>query len=207
MSVVKNLIGDNFSLRQKQLLCSTGSNGSTLVLFKKPGCPGCNSFAPIFEQLAREHAQFGISFATVDIDKFKKVLVLAKNSDTPVNYVPFLLLYIGTAPRYKYTGAMNIVSLRNFCQQFPEMREVSSQTDAPNGSRPPQNNYRPQSSQQNNPTDLSSRSNRGRSGYMTLGGGEEEDCNQLICPTNVTPHNSPWRSEYHKMDLNLEERG
>jgi len=204
MSVVKNLIGDNFSLRQRQLICSTGSNGSTLVMFKKPGCPGCKSFAPIFEQLAREHAQFGISFACVDIDKFKKVLVLAKNSDTPVPHVPFLLLYIGSAPRYKYTGAMNIVSLRNFCQQFPEMQQLANQGEVPNGSsRPPQNNYRPQ----NNPTDLSSRSSRGRSGYMTLGGGEEEDCNQLICPTNVIPHNSPWKSEYNKMDLNLEDRG
>jgi thiol-disulfide isomerase/thioredoxin len=201
---IKLLTDANFSLKQKQLICTTGSKGSTLVLFKKPGCPGCQAFAPVFEQLDREYGQFGIGFASIDIERYKKVLVLAKNSETPLPHVPFLLLYIGAVPRYKYTGTMNIVSLRNFCREFPEAQQHQAE----------ETQYAPQGygGRSNAPTDLSHNSRRNphgaRSGYMTLGGGDDEGCNELICPTNVIPHNSPWKSEYHKMDLNLEgERG
>jgi thiol-disulfide isomerase/thioredoxin len=202
----KELTADNFSLKQKVLTCATGVSGSTIIFFKKQGCNGCLQVAPIFNQLEQEYGN-RIQFAAVDVAKHKRVGIMAKNSTTQINYVPFIMVYVGNLPRIKFTGNPSLVSLRNFIDTaLPDMR---------NPQYPPQNtgNYQQQPAfTQLNQSDLSQQSRRGggrAGGYMMLGGPEDRDdgCTTLMCPNDVNPHNSPWKTEYRRMELELNNRG
>lgn len=171
----------NFTLRKNDLILNKKGiqNDYTLILFKSPRCMGCKKFSPVFEQLAREYGSV-IRFAFIDISIHRNVLAMARKSKTPINHVPFLLLYAGNMARAKYTGNMGISSLRSFLEEMARTGNVSTFTPT-NLQR-----QRPQEPQQFG------------HGVMDDHDDDDEDT-KLLCPVEIIPHNTPWVGEYKKL--------
>ena len=107
------LKSSNFQLMGPQhKLLGINLQGAVLVFFKMSSCETCAAFEPVFVELSRVDRR--ISYGVIDVEKYTDVTVWSRNSNTPINGVPVLILYLNGTPKAKFTGNKNIASLRNF---------------------------------------------------------------------------------------------
>ena len=71
---VHQLTSQNFSLsvRGQKKFLNINLPGAVLCFFKMDGCPGCNSFEPIFRQLAAEENK--VNFAIINLSTCRDVV-------------------------------------------------------------------------------------------------------------------------------------
>jgi thioredoxin-like negative regulator of GroEL len=104
----------NFSLQEGKkgnvLCCNT--RGVTLILFYSKSCPHCSEVLPTFQTLPKvmPNCQFGM----LNISNNMKVAQMSSESICPIEYVPFIILYINGRPFMKYTGPKTLEDIANF---------------------------------------------------------------------------------------------
>lgn len=214
---VVNLNASNFRLTGTKVkaLC-INHPGIVLVLFKMTNCEYSKAFEPIFFQLAAKDTR--VNYAIVNVSQCPDVVKMSRETTTPINGVPQLILYMDGTPGFKFNGQKNIPSITAFITKALTASAESSQNSGqstqfmqPNMYGQGQAGYAPRapgvSGGQNQPKyytpeignapSMQGMLKGGGGAYSMLGtGGEEEDDTKLIIPENVTPYNTPWANEY-----------
>jgi hypothetical protein len=208
MSVV-TLSHQNFSVvgTHQKTLC-TNLRNVALIFFKMDGCDNCAQFSPIFFKLAKTDNR--VSYAILNITQNKDVVIWSRQTSTPINTVPTLILYINGKPHARFNGTKNIPSLQSFITQalatpsgaapMPAAAPQQQFMAAP----PPQNIYGGQPPQNKQmympdigPSPSMKNMIKGGTGVYPGGAGyvEAEDENLLLAPDTVVPWNKPWETE------------
>ena len=75
--------------------------GFSFVLFSSEKCVFCKDIIPPFRNLSTRIS--GCTFAEMNVDQqHQKIRLIASNSSTPINYVPYLLFYVNGKPVARY---------------------------------------------------------------------------------------------------------
>lgn len=88
-------------------------------------CAHCHELLPEFRKLP--YIISGCKFALVNLNKFPEIVKMSKSTTTPLEYVPYLVLYINGRPFIRYEGDKNLQSLAEFVSEF--MTRLKSQTN------------------------------------------------------------------------------
>ncbi len=111
---VHQLSSQNFKVvgRNRKTL-NVNLSGNVLVFFKMQGCAGCGTFEPIFHQLASANNDH-INYAVCDLSNHREVVAMSRQTATPIQAVPLIILYVDGNPLAKYTGKKSIPALKSF---------------------------------------------------------------------------------------------
>jgi thiol-disulfide isomerase/thioredoxin len=224
MSNIKHLTSANFVIFGKQQkTLGINLNGNVLVFFKMTGCQNCSTFEPVYGQLAtKEHR---VMFAVADVSQYRDIVNMSRNTLTPIQAVPSLILYINGRPHAKFNGTKNIPSLESFItkalstgidqqtppfqnqQQFMQqspnavpsnMYGGTARPMAPQGYSQQQNSYYPEIGEAPSMRGvIKGTSNNG--GYAKINTVEEEDDSKILIPDGIVPYNTPWETEYRRL--------
>lgn len=101
------------------ILCNV-IKGYSLVMFYSTHCRKCQTLIPIFKQLPGTIN--GCQFGMINIGNNKQCIEMAKQTITPIQYVPLIILYINGKPfmRYPPDSPDTIESLQKFIIQIAE---------------------------------------------------------------------------------------
>lgn len=162
--------------------------GAYLVLIFSEQDPNSQKYFPIFQKLTGSYKQ--ISYGVVDIRKNPGLVSSSRQSTTPIQAVPSLLLYVDSFPRAKMPPKVDIG------QTIEQIREVlkTSAASRPKQQRQPE---RPQSWMPEVPQKQQRATFEGRpppSG-MGMSSGFQEEENLLLTPDSVIPYNTPWNAD------------
>ena len=227
-SNIINLTSQHFQVmgHARKSLC-LNLDGIFLVYFTTSGeCPGCVTFRPIFQKLSKIETR--VKFAQLDVYTYRDVGIRAKETTTPIQSVPKLILYINQHPRATFTGTRTETAIQSFITkafeeiQQSDARQVASQ---PFMQQPPPpkglyGNQAPMKGQSgyNAPT----QGNRAGIYQPEIGnapsmngiikktsGGQNTSYNEqdqaddepkLLMPNNVIPYNKPWDADYRVLN-------
>lgn len=93
------------------ILCH-GIPSFSLILFYSTRCDGCQTLIPIFKRLPGTIN--GCQFGMINVSANMGVVTMAKNTITPLVYVPYVVLYINGRPFMAYKGENDEKSIRDF---------------------------------------------------------------------------------------------
>jgi thioredoxin-like negative regulator of GroEL len=122
------LSSEDFYLSDSQnekLLNTTIDQGMLLILFYSTQCEHCQKAIPIFRQLPQ--MIHGCTFGMINVSTNAKVVHLSKNSISPIQYVPLVILYVNGEPYYKYKGVISLPEIQNFMLQMSKILESKQQ--------------------------------------------------------------------------------
>jgi thiol-disulfide isomerase/thioredoxin len=110
------LSSDDFSVfrdnqSEKNLLCHDIS-GFSLVLFYSNHCEYCGYLIPIFKTLP--NILKGCHFAMINVSQNQQIIQMSNYTITPLEYVPYIILYIDGKPYMRYDGAPDLNDIRSF---------------------------------------------------------------------------------------------
>jgi thioredoxin-like negative regulator of GroEL len=115
--------------QNEKLLNTTLEQGMMLILFYSTQCEHCQNAIPIWRQLPQ--MIHGCSFAMINVSTNAKVVHLSKNSISPIQYVPLVILYVNGEPYYKYKGAITLPEIQKFMLQMSKILESKQQFVSP----------------------------------------------------------------------------
>lgn len=94
------LTPENFYVDREGKLCNKVP-GYSFVLFSSPNCAFCKDVIPAFTKLSQMIQ--GCTFSTMNVEQQRqKIRDIAQQSDSPINYVPLLILYGNGRPIAQY---------------------------------------------------------------------------------------------------------
>lgn len=115
MSGILFLGNDDFCVRAGEkgnMLCMTGWKGLTLVMFYSTECKYCGSLISKFKQLPT--IVNGCKFGMVCVNRNMEVVEKSKNTISPIEYVPDVILFVDGIPYIRYDGAHDIDNIKTF---------------------------------------------------------------------------------------------
>lgn len=115
MSGILFLGNDDFCVRvgdKGNMLCMSGWRGLTLVMFYSKECQFCDNLINKFKQLPT--LVNGCKFGMVCVNRNMEVVEKSKNTISPIEYVPDVILFVDGIPYIRYDGPHEIDSIRNF---------------------------------------------------------------------------------------------
>jgi hypothetical protein len=171
--------------------------GFALVFFKMQNCPGCKSFEPIYSQLPSLKPQ--VVFAICDISIHTNPVDLSRQTNNPIQAVPWLVFYSDGAPIAKFKGKKNIPSIKNFIENVIVIAQQRKQVSQKTFMAPPQGNIynQPQpSSQRYYKPEIAGAPpmQRQNTQYAIMESTENENDELEELPEGVIPHNKPWKA-------------
>lgn len=108
------LVSDDFEIlkgTKGPILCH-GIPGFSLILFYSKQCGYCNDLIPIFKKLPGSIT--GCQFGMVNVSNNKKVISMSSNTIAPIEYVPYILLYVNGKPFMRYNGPYDGAEIKRF---------------------------------------------------------------------------------------------
>lgn len=114
MSSLLFLTTDDFIVNQNEkgpVLCHE-IKGYSLILFYSTQCVYCQQFIPVFKRLP--DVLNGCQFGMINVSMNKTLINIAKQTITPITYVPLLILYINGVPYMRYDGPAEENEIRRF---------------------------------------------------------------------------------------------
>lgn len=91
------LTPEDFFLNQNQDLCNK-IGGYSFVMFNSPDCVYCKDIHPSFVKVSK--MILGCTFAVMEVGQ--RIIGLSQQSKTPIEYVPYILLYGHGQPIAQY---------------------------------------------------------------------------------------------------------
>lgn len=197
-------------LGQKQKTLGLSRRGNVLVFFKITNDNNCVEFEPVFAQLARKEQR--VTCATLDVIQNRGVLNISRQTTTPINSVPVLILYVNGKPLAKFNGTRNLPSIQNFIsnalqsagntasppqpqQQFMP-RQTPTNVFANQGNAAPPPGHKSYMPDIGNAPSMKGIIKGGNGGGYGIGNNvEEDDEPRLMVPDTVIPHNTPWEAD------------
>jgi len=144
MNNLYHLTGEDFFLEQgsdgKKLLC-IDAKGLVLVCFHVNGdrCAHCEDAIPEFKRLPQRIGN--CKFALANLSANPDLIKMSKMSKAPIEYVPFIILYVNGRPFLKYNGERTTQDMAEFVQevvqklqtkqQFIEQKNIKIESDIP----------------------------------------------------------------------------
>lgn len=130
MSGLLFLSSNDFFVDQGQkgkILCCK-LKGFSLILFYSTQCQHCQTFIHKFKKLPG--AVNGCNFAMINVSKNKDVVYMSKETIAPLQYVPYILLYVDGKPFVRYDGPHDENELAKFvyeiAQKVQENKKVTT---------------------------------------------------------------------------------
>lgn len=219
MSVIQLKAQDFYLAGNRNKTLNITLEDNVLVFFKMQGCEGCRRFEPAFYQLVKNDKR--IRYATCDISSNRRVPQLSRETNYPIQAVPWIFFYSGGYPVARFKGKKNVPSIQAFIGKAlieAQKRQRPKRSFVPQGQRGSHGGSYPQGRPHGGPPDQPGqpkywKPEMGKSpsvkGIVKGGGNsqysylndqvEEEDDDRAQVPENVTPHNKPWESGYRKM--------
>jgi thiol-disulfide isomerase/thioredoxin len=114
MSSLLFLSADDFSVRvsKGQRVLGHDIHGISFVLFYSMQCHYCQQLIPIFKQLPETLS--GCQFAMINVKMNRTLVGMAKDTITPITYVPLMILYVNGQPYMRYNGPSDWSEIRRF---------------------------------------------------------------------------------------------
>jgi thioredoxin-like negative regulator of GroEL len=107
------------------LLNSTIRHGFFLILFYSTQCQYCKAITPIFQQLPS--AIHGVQFGMINVSANTETVHMSRKTIAPIEYVPYIVLYVNGEPAYKYNGPVTIKDIQQFIvtmsKQFGDVKQ------------------------------------------------------------------------------------
>lgn len=86
--------------------------GLSLIFYYSTECPHCQSFIPEFKKLPGRIG--GCQFGMVNVNKNVKLIKLSQNTIAPIQFVPYIMLYVDGKPFVRYDGEHNLNMIMDF---------------------------------------------------------------------------------------------
>ena len=86
--------------------------GLSLIFYYSTECPHCQSFIPEFKKLPGRIG--GCQFGMVNVNKNVKLIKLSQNTIAPIQFVPYIMLYVDGKPFIRYDGEHNLGMIMDF---------------------------------------------------------------------------------------------
>ena len=93
------------------ILCNS-IPGFSLILFYSTQCKYCHDLIPIFKKLPGTIG--GCQFGMLNVSSNKQCVKMSKDTIVPIDYVPYIILYIKGKPFMKYQGPYDINEIKRF---------------------------------------------------------------------------------------------
>ena len=116
------LSSDDFFIQDTpsgKLLNTYSTQGLILILFYSTQCKHCVNAIPIFRNLPQ--MIHGCSFGMINVSTNARVVHMSKSTVSPIQYVPYIVLYFNGEPYYKYKGQVNIENIQRFISEVSKM--------------------------------------------------------------------------------------
>jgi hypothetical protein len=117
MSGLLFLTADDFSIgkgAKGPILCHNIPSFS-LILFYSTKCVHCKSLLPIFYSLPG--TVVGCQFGVLNVSNHKQVAEMSKETIAPIEYVPYIFLYVNGRPFMRYNGHRDANEIRKFISE------------------------------------------------------------------------------------------
>ena len=130
MNNLYHLTGEDFFLEQgsdgKKLLC-IDAKGLVLVCFHVNGdrCAHCEDAIPEFKRLPQRIGN--CKFALANLSANPDLIKMSKMSKAPIEYVPFIILYVNGRPFLKYNGERTTQDMAEFVQEVVQKLQTKQQ--------------------------------------------------------------------------------
>lgn len=122
------LSSDDFYINETpngKLLLTHMNQGLFLVLFYSTQCEHCKKAIPVFKELPR--MIHGCTFGMINVSTNAKVVHMSRNTVSPVQFVPYIVLYLGGEPYYMYKGAITPTELQKFIIEMSKLLQTRQQ--------------------------------------------------------------------------------
>lgn len=86
--------------------------GLSLIYFHSNNCSHCDAFDPIFQELPKKIG--GCLFGCINVSNYNNIVKASKNTTTPIEYVPYIILYVKGVPFMRYDGPRELQSIQSF---------------------------------------------------------------------------------------------
>jgi hypothetical protein len=114
MSGLLFLTSDDFNIakgNKGNILCHS-IPGFSLILFYSTKCEYCQTLIPIFKELPGTIG--GCQFGMINVSTNKQCVRMSKDTIAPIEYVPYIILYIQGKPFMRYNGPQDSGEIRRF---------------------------------------------------------------------------------------------
>ena len=114
MSGLLFLTADDFFITKGtkgDIMCNT-IPGLSLILFYSTQCTFCQKLIPVFKKLPGSIG--GCQFGMINVSSNKACIQMAKETISPITYVPCIILYVNNKPFMVYRGPHEINEIKNF---------------------------------------------------------------------------------------------
>ena len=114
MNGLLHLTSDDFYVQKGangNLLCHS-IPGFSLILFYSTQCKFCQSVIPIFKKLPG--TVNGCQFGIINVSNNKTCVIQSKSTIAPIEYVPYIVLYVDKRPYMIYKGPYDCKELSQF---------------------------------------------------------------------------------------------
>lgn len=135
------LTQDNFTLENGGRSMTCDVPGVCIVLFKTDNCGYCDRFFPIYSKVSSKESR--MTFACVDVNNNRNVVVMSKGTKVPIKAVPLILVYVNGRIKLKYNGDRSEASFSSFVQKA--LQETANDVQDVGISRSFMNNQQPAS--------------------------------------------------------------
>lgn len=121
------LSSDDFEIKQGQkgnILCNK-FEGLSLILFYSTDCQYCKPLLPKFRNLPNLIS--GCKFGIINLSKNTKLIHMSKQTIDPINYVPYIVLYVNGRPYMRYSGNNEERDLQKFVMDVGSQIQTTKQ--------------------------------------------------------------------------------
>lgn len=127
MSSILKLTVSDFTLvhETKGPVLTLNIKGVVLVLFWSPGCSICKELIPNFQHLPQ--VMRSIKFCALNINQNQQILTMAKQTSSPIEYVPYIVLYVNGKPFLQFDDNPTLEKLIAFVQYATKLIESKKQ--------------------------------------------------------------------------------
>lgn len=159
--------------------------GYVFVMYKTPNCGLCNKFLPLYDKLSKIDKR--VTWAIVDVGKYRKIPMMAKNTSTPIKGVPTFIFYVNGKPHITYKGPRTIEDIRKSLTVI--LSKLNQPQQPVSFVTPP-----PPSTLKMEEPRVHHKSTKGQAGPNN-----PTFVSELATPKNVIPHNAPYMA-YKTLD-------
>ena len=108
------LTAEDFAIQKgsKGNIMCHGIPGYSLILFYSTHCVHCQTLIPIFKKLPGTIG--GCQFGMINVSTNKSCINMSRSTIAPVNYVPYIVLYVNGRPFMVYKGPYDGNEIQRF---------------------------------------------------------------------------------------------
>jgi thiol-disulfide isomerase/thioredoxin len=101
------------------ILCNS-IEGFSLILFYSTQCPHCQQLIPIFKKLPGTIGGCQFGMINISTAQNKKLIKMSNETVAPIQYVPYVILFVNGKPFMRYQGPSDGDTIRKFVLEIAQ---------------------------------------------------------------------------------------